>query len=194
MNSQSESISTGDVRDDWGRIERWLDANAPAIRTTLRDGASHEQVSGAGNTMDAALPSDVRESYGIHDGQYGGPPLFGEWSLLSLDDMMKAWRVMKNLLDDGTFVADGGNPTGPIRENWWHGKWIPFAGDGSGDFYCLDLAPSAGGDEGQIISFWHADARRELLAPSFAAWLHRFADDLENGLYAVVDGWLERAE
>lgn len=191
---RSKSKAREGITTDWARIERWLDDRAPKIRASLRDGATKERIRDAGKAMRIALPVEVREAYAIHDGQHGGPPLFGEWALLSLDDMVTEWQSLKDLLDDGTLVGEDGMPSDPIRDNWWHPKWIPFASDSSGDFYCFDLAPLPGGDKGQVISYWHTDARREVLAPGFAAWLHQFADDLEQGRYRVADGWLERVE
>jgi cell wall assembly regulator SMI1 len=188
------SVKThSDLAADWAAIERWLDDHAPPIRATLRESATSEQIHEASQAVNATLPADVRASYGIHDGQTGGPPLFGEWALLSLADMTTEWRALKSLLDDGTLSGESGATSGPVRDDWWHPKWIPFASNSSGDFYCLDLAPLEGGVIGQVISYWHADARREVLAPGFGAWLHAFREDLEAGRYQVVDGWLERA-
>jgi cell wall assembly regulator SMI1 len=194
MGQRMGTNGEGGVAASWARIEAWLAANAPAIRASLRGGATEDRIRAAAQVMDATLPVDVVESYGIHDGQSGGPPLFGTWWLLSLDGMTAEWSTLKEYLDDGVIGADAGEPIGPIREDWWHTKWIPVAHNNAGDYRCVDLAPEPSGHEGQVIAYWHADPRREVLAADFATWLRQFADDIEAGHYRVENERLKRAD
>jgi cell wall assembly regulator SMI1 len=52
--------------------------------------------------------------------------------------------------------------------------------DGRGNHHCLDLEPAKEGRVGQIITMWHDDAERTIVAPSFQAWLQQYVEDLES--------------
>jgi cell wall assembly regulator SMI1 len=95
-----------------------------------------------------------------------------------------AGLALAQLVDDGTFADLQSEPEGPIRTEWWHPKWIPLTADGGGNHRCLDLAPRRGGRMGQIISWWHDDAGRIVMARSFTRWLDDFAEELETGEWA----------
>lgn len=91
-------------------------------------------------------------------------------------------------MDDGTFQTDDGEDQGSeavpgICNVWWSPKWIPLTYDGSGNHDCLDLNPAEGGTFGQIITMWHDDPVREIVAPSFRDWLMQQAEGLESGKF-----------
>src|SRR2546421_31964 len=142
----------------WKRIESWLNGNAPEILSDLLPGATGKKLRSTEKILGVEFPDDVKSSYRIHDGQQGqSSPLMGEWQLLSLEDMVSQWKIMKDLVDAGKFDNVTSAPVGPVRADWWNLKWIPIAYNGAGDFYCLDLNPAPKGSIGQIISFWHMD-------------------------------------
>jgi len=180
-------------RNSWQRIEQWLQANAPDIGADLAPGASDATLAAAAAAFGAALPDEMADSYRIHDGARGGAaPLFGDWRLLTLANAIKAWKQItrdnEDLDDAADEVEDVAAPQ--IGPAWWNPAWIPVASNSSGDYLCVDLAPAAAGTRGQIISYYHAEPRRELVATGFAQWLADFADDLERGAYRVEDEWL----
>ncbi|MEA5478111.1 SMI1/KNR4 family protein [Pseudanabaena galeata UHCC 0370] len=95
--------------------------------------------------------------------------------------------IWKGLLDSGTFQNEDGQDQGcepdlGVFNVWWSSKWIPLTYDGCGNHDCLDLAPAEGGNIGQIISMWHDDPERKILAPSFRDWLQNYAEELEYSL------------
>jgi cell wall assembly regulator SMI1 len=53
----------------------------------------------------------------------------------------------------------------------------------------LDLDPASGGAIGQIITMWHDDAERKVLAPSFQVWLHQVASSLQSGDLVFSDDY-----
>jgi cell wall assembly regulator SMI1 len=186
------------VKTIWDPIHVWLAAHAPDVLESLRPGATEEAIRAAEAAMSVTLPDDVRACYRIHDGQqpvlvnvtywsglrtvpgflYGDP-----W--LGLREMVKQWDGMKSLL--GEFAAVSGSPRGPIRSDWWHPKWLPVTKyGGGGDLRCLDLAPKRGGKVGQVISWYHDDAFRGVVAKSFTEWLATFASDLARGQYVTA--------
>src|SRR5262245_49372290 len=146
------------MKDVWDRIHRWLGANAPEVLESLQPGASDAAIGQVEAALGVTLPEDVKAAYRIHDGQAGSmPPGFLYcWEWLSLERMLSTWKCGKDLLDNGTFSAEvKSHPTGPIRDDWWHPKWVPVTCDGGASHHCLDLAPKRGGVVGQVILWWN---------------------------------------
>jgi cell wall assembly regulator SMI1 len=116
----------------------------------------------------------------------------GNWRLLKLEQIAREWTLQEQLSADAVFEDDECEHKDPIQPVWWNAQWIPIGSNSSGDFICLDLNPAPGGNVGQVISYWHTDPDRKVLANSFRDWLTKFADDLESGQYRVEEGWLLR--
>jgi cell wall assembly regulator SMI1 len=55
--------------------------------------------------------------------------------------------------------------------------------ESNGASECLDLAPAAGGNVGQVIIVEWQEPTRGLIAPNFRVYLETFADALERGEY-----------
>src|SRR5262245_54196686 len=148
--------------------------------------------------MSVTLPDDVRACYRIHDGQqpvlvnvtyWPGlrtvPGFLDGDPWLGLREMVEYWTDLHSLL--GEFAGISGSPRGPIRSDWWHPKWLPVTKHGGGgDLRCLDLAPKSRGKVGQVITWYHDDAFRGVVAKSFTEWLAAFAADLERGQYTTA--------
>jgi cell wall assembly regulator SMI1 len=188
-----------DLEQTWDHIHKWLATHCPIVLASLGPPATAEQFREAEQAMGVELPPEVKDCYCIHDGQRSihtpvsyAPNLqcipaflYGEdW--LGLTDMVRHWRMMKGLLDDGTFADIEGEPHGPIRSDWWHPKWLPLTDDHSGYMKCLDLAAQRRGHTGQVIFWCHDSAERGILAKSLTEWLARFALELERGEYTTV--------
>jgi cell wall assembly regulator SMI1 len=193
------------VRESWERIEGWLEANAPAIRKSLRPAVKEEALTKLQAKLGAALPADFVESLRLHDGQktdadaglfpladeLGAMPSFRVFSVSEID---REWKMMKRLHDIGEFEGSKSKPSRGISRDWWNPGWIPIADDGGGDYFCLDLAPGKGGTVGQVIVFFHDSDERRLIARSYTAWLEQLAKGLVSDKYALDedDGIVER--
>jgi cell wall assembly regulator SMI1 len=186
------------------RIHVWLAANAPLVLDSLRPGASEEAIRTAEAEMGVTLPDDVKAAYRIHDGQgtaedspISWPPgfLYG-WEWYSVEGIVDQWRSMKDFVEGGSGIPAEWRkePTGPVRDDWYHLAWIPLTGNMSGDYHCSDLAPAPGGDVGQIIPWWHNDVSCPILTRTFTEWLERFADQLEAGLWVVSEEYYALVE
>jgi cell wall assembly regulator SMI1 len=68
-----------------------------------------------------------------------------------------------------------------VRKAWWHRGWVPFASNGGGDYWCIDLDPARGGTAGQVIAYSHESGERGLQSPSLRRWLFDLAGELESG-------------
>jgi cell wall assembly regulator SMI1 len=179
----SETKRPGTIANSWKRIDAWLKANAPRWKV-LKKGATEEQLAKVEAKLGFALPRELRESYLIHDGSDDAgffPTREVGYYLMPLAELEADWNMMKELLEAGD-LEDGKAKGDPgVRGEWWNVGWIPFASDGGGDYWCIDLAPAKGGKKGQVIAHAHDAGKRKLLAPSLRQWLARFADNLEAG-------------
>ncbi len=178
------------MKEIWQRIEVWLSENAPEVLGTLQQGATNEQIAELEQGIGVQLPEDVRESFRIHNGQIDYS--FGfihAVELLSLTRVWQEWSVWKELRDNGTFETFTSEPQQEIKGDWWNECWIPLTYDGSGNHHCLDMAPTAAGTPGQIITMWHDSGDREVVAGSYRIWLENFAADLENGVYVYAEDY-----
>lgn len=180
------------MRNNWKRIELWLEANAPEIHKSLNDGIGLTELAKLERIAKKELPDDFVNFYSIHDGQEPDADwlLDGE-EFLSANRIVEEYKIWKDLLDNGDFTENGkpvtSEPEAGIKNNWWNPLWIPFTYNGSGDHLCLDLDPAEGGTYGQIIRMWHDDPERTIEAKSISEWIERFATGLENGTYVYSD-------
>ncbi len=173
------------IKDIWDRIEAWLGTNAPEMLSSLRPGATRDDIQAAEVTLCVTFPDDMVSSYLVHDGQEDlSYALMGDWDVLSLELMVIQWEIMRNLPPDDD-PRDVDDPTNPVRPDWWNLRWVPVSYDDGGDLRCVDLDPTPAGIVGQMIVFWHTHRERDRLALSFRDWLSGYADDLEQGKYAV---------
>jgi cell wall assembly regulator SMI1 len=175
------------MQEIWTQIEAWLRGNAPSVLNLIQPGASDAQISELESLLSIQFPEDVKASYRIHNGQLAYTHgLINGREFLSLERIKDEWQAWKDLLDDGTFQTDDGQDRGSeaapgIFNVWWSSGWIPLTYDGSGNHDCLDLNPAEGGTYGQIITMWHDDPERKIVAPSFRDWLMQHAEGLESG-------------
>lgn len=78
-------------------------------------------------------------------------------------------------------------PDGAVQRVYAHPRWIPLCKDFEGNNVAIDLAPGPKGRWGQVILFGRNFDRKYVVAPSWAAFLSTFADDLESGNHYVDD-------
>jgi cell wall assembly regulator SMI1 len=172
------------MQEIWTKIEGWYKKNT-SEKEIFNAGASEAEIKDLESFLGIEFPSDVRDSYSIHNGQKDFHIGFiDSFMLLPLDQIKEDWVIWKELYDTDD-DPNVGSPSRGVCPYWWHPRWIPLTSDGSGNFHCLDLIPAKGGQEGQIITMWHDEDTRKLLAKSFRLWLQKFADELESGIYMV---------
>jgi cell wall assembly regulator SMI1 len=172
------------MQNIWNRIESWCAQYAPDVLTRLNPGATEEQLRASEEKLGVTFPEEMRQLYAIHNGQKDGgfsPLPVGDW--LSLDDIFDQWDVWEELRRGGEFDGVTSEPDAGVSDAWWNASWIPITHDGGGNHYCVDLAPAEGGTIGQIITMWHDDGARNLVAASLTGWLTRIADGMESGEY-----------
>lgn len=185
-----------DVVAAWNGIEKWLSANVPAIRKSLRPPADEAKIEKLQQKLKLALPPDFIASLHVHDGQkadadglFPGPPdelgPVPSYRLMPLADIGREWAMMKELHDAGAFEGRKPKAARGIQPVGWSLGWVPIADNGSGDYFCLDLAPGKGGTVGQVILFGHEGSDQRRVAKSLADWLGKLARGFEAGKYVL---------
>jgi len=176
----------------WAEFEHWLKLNYPSGVKDLRPPATDKEIIELEIILDCLFPEDYVECLKIHNGQgQNSARLLAGMEYLSVERVEDEWEVWTELIDGGDFVSTKLKVDKGIKNCWWNKKWIPFAYNGAGDHLCLDLDPdiSNNGQVGQVITMWHDQHKRELLAPSFAVWFQQYVTEVIDGKYQYKEGF-----
>ncbi|PSL48892.1 cell wall assembly regulator SMI1 [Chitinophaga niastensis] len=178
----------------WIRWESWMKQHAPKLLNILNPGVTFEAIESLEKLTGAAMPVSFKAFYAIHNGQHRVKTgLVDADQLLGVEDIITQWHHWKDLLDAGTFTYNDepimSAPDTGIKNDWWNPLWIPITSDGYGNHLCIDLDPAPEGRYGQIITLWHDDGHRQILANSFEEWLRNYIIALEKGEYVFVKKW-----
>ena len=164
------------VAVSWGRIDGWLASYAPASSALLNPPVEPGRLVSLEGVIGVAVPDELAESLGCHDGVSEWATLLPERSPLRTEAIGDTWQMLMEIASDvdGFVVRDWAD------EPWWHPLWIPWAESGDGDTHVIDLRPGA--DQGQLGWAVHdgygdfSDAW-----PSLASYLHEVAEALTRG-------------
>ncbi|WP_088702689.1 SMI1/KNR4 family protein [Rhizobium sp. R693] len=174
---------------DMKRIDTWLAAHAPPrFLPIYREPASLEQITQAEREIGVQFHPDLHALLSFTNGATSSSPsLAGAFGLMTLDEMVSAYKFLleefpggKNLENPNHAPIDADVGVRPV---WWWPKWIPFMENGGGDYLCVDMDPTAGGNLGQIVIYYHDEAFRRRDAQSIGEMFARIADGLETGTY-----------
>ncbi len=189
------------ISDSWDRIVAWLTSNASQVLTQHQDRVGDVELNELEKTIGCELPEDVKRFYKLVNGDNPNQASSGifpsiddldhmAYGPLAISQLQREWEIQKELLEGGDF--EGCEPEevdSGIRNESWNTRWIPFAGNGGGDLYCIDMVPAEGGTVGQIISHNHETFDHKLLARSFGDYFENLAERLENGELTFSDKW-----
>lgn len=167
----------------WERYVRAIETGHADFRSYFAPGAAEDQIAAAEQALGLRFSADLRHLLLKHAGSVDERQVLPGWELFSPDRIVREWRIWEELRRD-EFVPDGlaCEPDGPIKgDEWWRLGWIPFCGDGGGNHLCLDVDPPSKGMSGQVISMWHDDPSRVLIADSLTEFIELIAKDAEGG-------------
>lgn len=163
------------MKQQWEKLEVWLNIHEPALQTDLNLPASDADIQILEKNLGVSLPADFVGCLKVHNGQLGrSGGLFDGKEFLSCRNILMSWSAWSDLLEEGDFDGKTSKPAAGIKLGWWVKGWIPFATNGSGDFLCIDLSPSAKGNSGQVIKVFHDAPDRVVEAVCFSAWFDHF--------------------
>jgi cell wall assembly regulator SMI1 len=191
------------VTELWRRLEAHFAAHAPEVLAFLNPPASEDALRRAAEALDGDLPPDLVESLRVHDGQPSltgvirlVPALFdplrndsvATWGELATIDHIVNSSLSRRAWDGEVLPLEslrGDEFDGPVlRDN--SESWIVFVDSGSGDVLALDLAPTPGGQRGQVVAIDHDPPRLIVLAPSYRAWFEELVTRYESGRYIIA--------
>ncbi|KAG9019638.1 Cell wall assembly regulator [Tulasnella sp. 427] len=183
----------------WYRLKAWLSNEYTELGDTLNYGIDPSVIAQVQMELGLPLPSAVRDSYLICDGQEVessagcSDGLFFGLTLLPLEDVLEEWRFWREVDED---PATGANerlraimksiPDGYIRKEYSCRGWLPLVTDRAGNYLGVDLHPGDGGTYGQVIVFGRDFDTKVVLwrgegEGGWGRWLAGFVDELENG-------------
>lgn len=155
------------VNRQWRRIEKWLRANAPKSHRALAKPARARTIALAETQMGTRFPDDLKASLLRHN---GGLAVLGHWAH-GVRSIRDTWRMLCGI--------DSVDVDGDARGDWWDGRMIPFAADGSGNYLVVDSVQRDIGnsDHEGSMDFTFGDVPIR----SYYALLKMTADALESG-------------
>lgn len=176
----------------WLRPSALLADRFPALAADLNPPASSADLAALADRVGADSTEALTPLFGARDGQRNeAAGLFFGLQFLSAAEAVNEWgRWMSVLADDPALATDikvSSLPEGAVKPTYYDAGWIPFAIDGAGNGFAVDLDPGPNGTVGQVISFGVDESLRRVLAPSAEAFLQWFAEAIESGLASVSD-------
>ncbi|MER5647012.1 SMI1/KNR4 family protein [Streptosporangium sp. NPDC002524] len=165
------------VNHQWRRVERWLEANAPATLRTLGKPARARTIAVAEAQMGLRFPADLRASLLRHDGAFVVDDIWPFGFLGNRNhgvrEIRDTWRRLCGM--DGEVEGTDDD----ARTEWWDGRMIPFGSDGSGDHLVIDsvVRDVGGTDHEGMMSFLPGGVS----VGSYYRLLRATADVLETG-------------
>jgi len=187
-----------DIAQNWAAIVEWVKQNAPRIASDLQHrGATNAEIDAVEKRLGVQFPDALRDLYRLCAGGEGSdlfPSLEEEdmgFGLIPIEDITSCWGGEE---DYGVGPEDVTTEPG-IRAAYWDKSWIPFADNGGGDYFCVDMNPAEGGTAGQVIYWGHEELTRQMVAPSLTALVQQLAQGLASGKYTYDEDsgivWIE---
>ena len=177
------------VNGAWEKIDAWAEHFAPLVSCDLLPPADEERIGQAERSLGHTFPVAFRRSLGRHEGQTGeSGALLGGFTLIRLSEIVETHSMLARLRRSGAIPRQLDDKVGAdpgVQQSWWCEGWLPIASDGAGNHICVDVAPTAIGVAGQLITYYRDHPLRRLVAPSFAALLTRAARWMESGRVLV---------
>ena len=175
----------------WSEITTWFESNNIAEFSSIQAPEALGELENLFSTIGKGSAKELMELYGLMDGvdpNVGGIGLYpaqdefdAPYEPLSIEQICSDWKMHKELLESGDFDDCQPESCHPqIKNDFWNTSWIPFAWNGGGDYYCIDLDPSASGNHGQVITHCHETGDHRLLADSLTSYLKSIVEQLEN--------------
>ena len=137
--------------------------------------------------MRVEFPDDFRKLLLRHDGsgryiispyKIGG----GDQTFMAIKDIIATWKLLVEIGADFENEGVFGEQSGPIKQNYWNKRWIPFTENGCGDNIFVDLDPDEDGTLGQIVDWWHEGGVSTVQSSSLREWLNEIVEAVRAGV------------
>jgi len=174
----------------WKQLGDWFGRKCPPYADQLEHTrpATPAQLSALEKALSVELTPDLRAFLRRFGGgaSNGNTPLhIFEYAVLSTKQIQDRWKGLDELRRGGTFEAsmphDLDDSQEEVKVTWWDSGWIPFAQDGGGNLYCVDLAPGPDGTRGQVIAWEMHGGPSVPWASSLDAFFEKYLEVIEGG-------------
>jgi cell wall assembly regulator SMI1 len=175
--------SSAVVREAWNRIETWCRQRHPRLLGRLSPGASKTDLDILESVFGCSLPDEVRSSLYAHNGQREeGGFLFGQLDLFSTTDISREWQHWLDcqFMNEEFQEHSSSIPEQAVALDYANSGWIPLAGDLSGNYLGVDLAPGPAGSRGQVINFGRDEQQKCVINANWSEFLSGYANFLES--------------
>jgi len=157
------------------RLDQWLNRYMLGYYNRLEPGLNPRKLSALESRLGNKLPAEMRDLLKWRNGQSttNFDSIYYNYMLIGSDEIVETVEENNELAkrEEGEFKS----------KNWWSSQWVPFIGNGAGDYYCIDFAGSFNGVPGQIIEYNHDYEGRTIHFRSFRHWLQTLVDGLAEG-------------
>jgi cell wall assembly regulator SMI1 len=165
----------------------WLSQAGVDVDRHMMPPATETELAVLEELVGTELPGDLRALYLVSNGQADWTKVqpaagkysvafFGSYEFLSISAAMDEYKIWQQIRDEagvsfhadfneGIITSRHGDPVAP---EYWQPGWLPFARDGGGNYYAVDLSPMPGGTYGQIIIAGPDEDERRVLAGSLS--------------------------
>jgi cell wall assembly regulator SMI1 len=198
------------MQQDLDQIKTWLQLHAPATLHNLNLPATPAEIAAVEAAVGLQLPDAFKQFLRQHDGDRGLTldAFFGDYhEMLSCERIIQQYQLEQDI---GRRLYDPHMAThefwrdrvshqiifvyGAVQPLMLHPLWIPITNMNGDVLRYLDFDPAAGGVPGQVIEVDAESCAYQVIAPSFAALLSQYRQELASGKYSLnADGALESA-
>jgi cell wall assembly regulator SMI1 len=166
------------------RIKAWMKANAPEVLAQLRPGASDADLGAAEDALGFPMPSDLRELLRENDGSDEECGFFGSLQFVPSSFLAGAREdLMLWVESDRQYSIESPSLFPEVFPELASDEWIAIGHQGYADQLALHAK------SGRVFAAAKDVPALTLVAPSLAAYLEGYANDLDGGLYRVQEGF-----
>ncbi len=188
MTTDSDLPLKSEVSALAANILRWLQEHAPDYaRGPYNPGATEAELTAVAEALGRPLPPELAALLRVVNGDV----YFGEYNLLSTQQIAYTWGSSKKLLDEGPFARfePHHDSRGLLKPGWWHPGLLPVLEDSGGNELCIDLDPGPRGVVGQMVWWEVHEGPIPHGADSLLTLLRRHWQHLSSGKYASPEAW-----
>ena len=174
-----ESSDQRSFEDIWEAYKVQVKLKLPEADFKFNPPANLKEVSQWEQVLKQSLPTELLELYKIGNGQAeDGQSIIKGFTMMKIVNAARQWQLVENKIAK---IKIPDEVKGPVKQEIWNNKWIPFASDPGGNFLCIDLDPDTGGHGGQIVAIYFEAGIREVVAPSVKEYFSQSEAGLKSG-------------
>ncbi|KGE20087.1 SMI1/KNR4 family protein [Paenibacillus wynnii] len=158
-----------------------LKSHIPNVEDLLNSAVEEAEIDLLESRMNCKFPKDFRSLYMNFNGE--GEQIFGVMAGLAWMNIESIVSNWKSLLESAYDIIS--SKPDVIKDGNYREGWIPFAEDGGGSFWAIDLDPGEKGIHGQIITIDRNSDFSYVIAESLGHFFKFIDSSLRNSSIAI---------